>query len=58
LATTRSDRHGIVTPSAGLMNPNHFLAVAIVTCSPIGRSGGRKPPSAKRWSAAALLIAW
>src|SRR5207237_5869099 len=24
-----SDRHGIVTPSAGLMNPYHFLAVAI-----------------------------
>jgi len=24
-----SDRHGIVTASAGLMNPNHFLAVAI-----------------------------
>ncbi|HEX4265124.1 MAG TPA: phosphoglucomutase (alpha-D-glucose-1,6-bisphosphate-dependent) [Verrucomicrobiae bacterium] len=24
-----SDRHGIVTPSAGLMNPNHYLAVAI-----------------------------
>jgi phosphoglucomutase len=24
-----SDRHGIVTPSGGLMNPNHFLAVAI-----------------------------
>jgi phosphoglucomutase len=23
-----SDRHGIVTPSAGLMNPNHYLAVA------------------------------
>jgi phosphoglucomutase len=23
------DRHGIVTPSGGLMNPNHFLAVAI-----------------------------
>jgi phosphoglucomutase len=23
------DRHGIVTPSAGLMNPNHYLAVAI-----------------------------
>ncbi len=23
------DRHGIVTPSIGLMNPNHFLAVAI-----------------------------
>ncbi len=26
---TDSDRHGIVTPDAGLMNPNHFLAVAI-----------------------------
>jgi phosphoglucomutase len=24
-----SDRHGIVVPSVGLMNPNHFLAVAI-----------------------------
>ncbi len=24
-----SDRHGIVTPTTGLMNPNHFLAVAI-----------------------------
>src|SRR3984893_12148957 len=24
-----SDRHAIVTPSAGLMNPNHYLAVAI-----------------------------
>jgi phosphoglucomutase len=23
------DRHGIVTPSAGLMNPNHYLAVAV-----------------------------
>jgi phosphoglucomutase len=26
---TDSDRHGIVTPSSGLMNPNHFLSVAI-----------------------------
>jgi phosphoglucomutase len=25
-----SDRHGIVTPIAGLMNPNHYLAVAIL----------------------------
>lgn len=24
-----SDRHGIVTPAAGLMSPNHYLAVAI-----------------------------
>jgi phosphoglucomutase len=26
---TDADRHGIVTPSCGLLNPNHFLAVAI-----------------------------
>src|ERR1700730_6906058 len=26
---TDADRHGIVTPLAGLMNPNHYLAVAI-----------------------------
>jgi phosphoglucomutase len=26
---TDADRHGIVTPSKGLMNPNHFLATAI-----------------------------
>ncbi len=26
---TDFDRHGIVTPSMGLMNPNHYLAVAI-----------------------------
>jgi phosphoglucomutase len=26
---TDADRHGIVTPDAGLMNPNHFLAAAI-----------------------------
>ncbi len=26
---TDNDRHGIVTPSAGLMNPNHYLAAAV-----------------------------
>jgi len=26
---TDHDRHGIVTPSAGLLNPNHYLAAAI-----------------------------
>lgn len=26
---TDTDRHGIVTPSEGLMNPNHFLAAAV-----------------------------
>ena len=44
-----SDRHGIVTPSAGLMNPNHFLAVAIRTFSLIVPIGGHKPASARRW---------
>ena len=48
-----ADRHGIVTPSAGLMNPNHYLAVAIrylLTHRPDGR---RLRRSARRWSAAA-----
>lgn len=26
---TDHDRHGIITPTSGLMNPNHYLAVAI-----------------------------
>src|SRR5205807_9336039 len=26
---TDSDRHGIVAPSVGLLNPNHYLAVSI-----------------------------
>jgi phosphoglucomutase len=37
-----SDRHGIVTPSVGLMNPNHYLAVAIhylITHRPRWRAG-------------------
>jgi phosphoglucomutase len=40
-----SDRHGIVTPSLGLMNPNHFLAVAI------GYLLGHRP----RWPAHAAV---
>jgi phosphoglucomutase len=40
-----SDRHGIVTPSAGLMNPNHYLAVAI------GYLLTHRP----KWSAAAAV---
>ena len=34
-----ADRHGIVTPDAGLMNPNHYLAVAIQL--PVRRGAGR-----------------
>src|ERR1700680_3909986 len=47
-----SDRHGIVTPSAGLVNPNHYLAVAIgylLTHRPlwpanaaVGKTGGSR----------------
>ena len=39
-----ADRHGIVTPSSGLMNPNHYLAVAISYLFQ-GRSGWRKDAS-------------
>ena len=48
-----SDRHGIVTQSLGLMNPNHYLAVAIrylLTHRPDWPAHAR---SARRWSAAA-----
>ncbi|MDQ3717105.1 MAG: phosphoglucomutase, alpha-D-glucose phosphate-specific, partial [Actinomycetota bacterium] len=41
-----ADRHGIVTPDAGLMNPNHFLAVAISYLY-----GGARPA----WSANAAI---
>ena len=34
-----SDRHGIVTPDGGLMNPNHYLAVAIGYLYGGGRPG-------------------
>jgi phosphoglucomutase len=37
-----SDRHGIVTPDAGLMNPNHYLAVAIQYLYEGGRPGWPK----------------
>ncbi len=44
------DRHGIVTP-AGLMNPNHYLAVAdqlpVPASSAVGQRGGG---GVKRWS--------
>jgi phosphoglucomutase len=37
-----SDRHGVVTPDAGLMNPNHYLAVAISYLYGGGRPGWRE----------------
>ena len=45
-----ADRHGIVTPSVGLLNPNHYLAVAIrYLAARIGRSGRPLRRSARRW---------
>ncbi|MCL2803748.1 MAG: phosphoglucomutase (alpha-D-glucose-1,6-bisphosphate-dependent) [Micrococcales bacterium] len=41
-----SDRHGIVTPDAGLMNPNHFLAACVSYLF-----GGRRP----NWPATAAI---
>src|SRR5206468_750133 len=43
---TDSDRHGIVTPTAGLMNPNHYLSVAIAYLF-----GGNRP----EWPARAAV---
>jgi phosphoglucomutase len=48
---TDHDRHGIVTPTHGLLPPNHYLCVASTTCSVTGRSGAHRPASARRWSA-------
>ena len=53
-----NDRHGIVTPTAGLMNPNHVLAAAIFylfTNRPDWRGMRR---SARPRSAAASSIEW
>jgi phosphoglucomutase len=39
---TDADRHGVVTRSAGLLNPNHFLSAAIAYLFGGGRSGWRE----------------
>ena len=44
-----ADRHGIVTRSAGLMNPNHYLCVAIRYLVRIASSGRMRSRSARRW---------
>ena len=51
-----SDRHGIVDPGAGLMNPNHYLAVAIEYLfrnRPRLARGRRR--WARRWSRSAII---
>ena len=41
-----ADRFGVVTPSAGLLSPNHVLAaarlVSLRRCAPLGRRGGHR----------------
>ena len=45
-----NDRHGIVTRSAGLMNPNHYLAAAIAYLfSHRPALAGWRRRRAKRW---------
>ena len=53
-----ADRHGIVTRSGGLMNPNHYLAVAIHYLLTHRPEWPARLWWAKRWSAAASSIAW
>jgi phosphoglucomutase len=52
---TDADRHGIVTRSAGLMNPNHFLAVAISWLFR-ERTGWRKEAAVGKTAVSSSLI--
>ena len=54
---TDADRHGIVTRSNGLMNPNHYLAAAISYLYENRPTGATAAPSARPWSAAASSTA-
>ena len=50
---TDHDRHGIVTPGAGLMPPNHYPGGRDRLSVPqSAAAGAATPPSARRWSAA------
>jgi phosphoglucomutase len=46
---TDHDRHGIVTKSAGLIPPNHYLSAAVHLCSKTGRIGARRRRSERPW---------
>ena len=48
-----ADRHGVVTRSAGLLNPNHYLAVAIHYLLTHRPAWPATPRWVRRWSAAA-----
>jgi phosphoglucomutase len=52
---TDADRHGIVTPGAGLMNPNHFLSVAVEHLFGGGREWGKDVAVGKTLVSSAML---
>ena len=52
---TDADRHGIVTPAAGLLNPNHYLAAAIDYLFGTARAGAGTRRSARRSSRSAMI---
>ncbi|MGC4175241.1 phosphoglucomutase (alpha-D-glucose-1,6-bisphosphate-dependent) [Demequina sp.] len=51
-----SDRHGIVTPDGGLMNPNHYLAAAISYLYSGGRPGWRSDAAIGKTLVSSSLI--
>ncbi len=52
---TDADRHGIVTPGAGLMNPNHFLSVSVGHLFGGGRDWGADVAVGKTLVSSAML---
>ena len=52
---TDADRHGIVTPGAGLLNPNHFLSVAVGHLFGGGREWGKDVAVGKTLVSSAML---
>jgi phosphoglucomutase len=52
---TDADRHGIVTPGAGLLNPNHFLSAAVAYLFGGGREWGRNVAVGKTLVSSSML---
>ena len=52
---TDADRHGIVTPGAGLLNPNHFLSVAVGHLFGGGRDWGPSVAVGKTLVSSAMI---
>ena len=52
---TDADRHGIVTPGAGLLNPNHFLSVSVAHLFGGGRDWGPDVAVGKTLVSSAML---